>query len=173
MTFVFQYGSNLDTHRLNGRDRLQGDARVVGTAVTQDDYEFVFDIWNKAGHAAADLVAGSGRKIWGVIYEIPDYLICRDTARAKGRKSLDAIEGEDANYARITIQLNWPDGRRVEQTVITYIGKARRAGIKTTSDYVSHILRGLAEHNLPRDYADYVMDRIHANNPELEIPATQ
>lgn len=142
---------------------------MVGEAVTQDDYEFEFDIWSEAdgGRAAADIVAGNGRKIWGVIYEIPDYLIRRETAKAKQRKSLDAIEGEGGNYERVVIKLQWADGRPVAEQVITYIGKARRSGIKTTQDYVNHILTGLAEHDFPAEYVSYVKSRILANNPSM------
>jgi hypothetical protein len=169
VALVFQYGSNLDAERLNGLSRLRGDARVIGKAVTQDDYEFVFDIWSESegGHAAADIVSGSGRRIWGVIYEVPDYLMSRKMANAKGRKSFDEVEGEGSNYERTQIRLNWPDGRPVAKPVITYIGKNRRTGIKTTAEYVRHILKGLAEHRLPRDYEEYVRNRILENNPEL------
>lgn len=169
MALVFQYGSNLDTDRLNGPDRLRGDAKKVGIAVTQEDFEFKFDIWSTAGggRAAADIVPGTGRKIWGVVYEIPDFLIRRDTARARGRKSLDAIEGEGRNYERTTIDLNWSDGQPVLDPVITYLGKDRRTGIKTSQDYVNHILKGARDHDLPEDYIAYVKRRISDNNPAL------
>jgi cation transport regulator ChaC len=154
MAFIFQYGSNLDSTRLNSPTRLQGDAQVVGKAVTQDDYELTFDIWSisEGGRAAADIISGRGIKIWGVIYEIPDFLIRRETAKAKQRKSLDAIEGEGSNYERTSIKLNWSDGRSVVETVITYIGKAHQPDIKTNQQYVDHILRGIKEHDLPPNY---------------------
>jgi cation transport regulator ChaC len=170
MALVFQYGSNLDSARLNGPTRLQGDARVLSKAVTQDDFEFVFDIWStsEGGRAAADIISGRGQKIWGVIYDIPDYLIKRSTAQARQRKALDAIEGEGTNYKRIPIGLNWPDGRSVAEPVITYIGNARQPAIKTNQQYVNHILRGVKEHGLPADYVSYVKQRIKSNNPELD-----
>jgi hypothetical protein len=171
---MFQYGSNLDAERLNGPTRLQGDARVVGKAVTQDDFEFEFDIWSTAegGRAAADIIPSRGRKIWGVIYKIPDYLIRRETAKVKQRKSLDAIEGEGSNYERVPIKLNWPDGRPVPGPVITYIGKARDPKIKTNQLYVNHIFKGLEDHGFPPDYVSYVKSKIASNNPTLTIPLT-
>jgi hypothetical protein len=88
MALVFQYGSNARSERLNANDRLCGDARPVGIAHTQDYYELDFTVWSKKNKcAAADIVPGSGRKIWGVLYEIPDYLIRRETSGK--RKSLD------------------------------------------------------------------------------------
>src|SRR6266545_4263178 len=97
----------MSSARLNSETRLKGDAREVGVAFTQDDYELVFDIWStsEGGRAAADLIEGSGRKIWGVVYEIPDYLIRRETASARQRKSLDAIEGQGSNYQLVEIKL--------------------------------------------------------------------
>jgi hypothetical protein len=167
MAFIFQYGSNLSTARLNHPARLQGDARLVGKAVTDDDYEFEFDIWSagEGGRAASDIVAGHGRKIWGVVYEIPDYLIKRETA--KPRKSLDAIEGEGSNYERNPVKLNWANGCPVAEPVITYTGKARKTDIKTNQEYADYILRGLAELAFPADYVAYIKAKILANNPTL------
>ena len=98
MALVFQYGSNLSSERINSDSRLKGDARPVGIAYTEDDFELDFSVWSKGNNcAAADIIPGAGRKIWGVIYEIPDYLIERTSAKERDRKSLDAIEGVDFN----------------------------------------------------------------------------
>jgi cation transport regulator ChaC len=166
MAYVFQYGSNLSTERLNSPTRLRGDARVVGVARTVENYELSFDIWSKGGGcAAADLVEGAGRQIWGVIYEVPDHLIRRDSA--KPRKSLDAIEGEGANYRRVEVQVRWGDGREVVRPVLTYLGLDRKQGIKTSLEYVQHIFAGVRQHNFPGEYVQYVRERVLANNPDL------
>lgn len=166
MTLVFQYGSNLSSQRLNGEDRLRGDARVCAVAQTINDYELIFDIWSRInGWAAADILEGRGRKIWGVIYEIPDFLIRRETAGA--RKSLDAIEGEGSNYQRTEISLNDCNGKLIAGPVITYIGQDRRERITTTADYVKHIITGMREHSLPEEYQRYVFSRIRENNLSL------
>jgi hypothetical protein len=169
MSFVFQYGSNLSSARLNSATRLNGEARVVGIALTHENHEFEFDIWSRAdgGRAASDIVAGRGRKIWGVIYEIPDHLIRRETSGTC--TSLDAIEGEGTNYDRVAIKLDWPDGRPVADSVITYVGKARQQGITTTWGYVQHIIYGLCEHDMEPEYRKYVIDRILLNNPDLRV----
>jgi hypothetical protein len=169
MAYVFQYGSNLSTERLDHADRLRGDAKVVGKAVTQAAFKFVFDIWSIAdgGRAACDIISGSGRPIWGVVYNIPDFLIERSAAKACDRKSLDAIEGEGSNYERVPIKLNHPNGSPVVEQVITYVGKTRKPGIQTTWDYVRYILLGLKEHDMPLEYRTYVTSQILANNPAL------
>jgi len=38
MALVFQYGSNCLESQINGKDRLCGDAKFVGTAETVDDF---------------------------------------------------------------------------------------------------------------------------------------
>ena len=55
--------------------------------------------------AAADIVQKPGAKAWGVLYEVPEYLIYRELAFARSRKSLDEIEGEGGNYERKEIMV--------------------------------------------------------------------
>src|SRR5438045_3551831 len=92
MALVFQYGSNTSSGRLNSDDRLRGDARDLGLVRTQASFELHFDVWSETNKcAAADIREDSVRQIFGVLYEIPDYLMSRTTSGA--RKSLDEIEG--------------------------------------------------------------------------------
>jgi gamma-glutamylcyclotransferase (GGCT)/AIG2-like uncharacterized protein YtfP len=166
MALVFQYGSNLSTERLNGPRRLRGDAHVDRPAITEEDFEFRFDIPSR-GYAASNIVRSSGRKIWGVVYKIPDYLIRRETARACNRRSLDAIEGQGENYDRVEIKVRWPDGSEPTAPVITYLGCNSKSDIKPSSEYVAHILKGLKEHKLPEEYVRYVRERILQSNAQL------
>ncbi len=168
MALVFQYGSNTDTERLNSPDRLRGDARTVGIAYTDDDYELDFTVWSKCNKcAAADIVPGSGRTIWGVLYDIPDCLIRRETF--VGRKSLNEIEGESTNYRKIGIALRYQNGLPVEGNPITYVVKNRKKGLQTSFEYGRHIVIGLRAHNnIPNEYVEYVKTRIIANNPALK-----
>jgi hypothetical protein len=94
MALVFQYGSNTSSKRINSANRLRGDAISLGLACTVEDFQFDFTVWSTTNNcAAADIIKGSGRKLWGVLYEIPDYLIRRDTAgsRCSHREILDQI----------------------------------------------------------------------------------
>src|SRR5688572_21902663 len=80
---IFQYGSNMSTARLNSLDRLQGDARPIGIAYTDENYDLLFDIWSTSNNcAAADIVTGE-KKIWGVVYEIPQWLIRREPSQLR------------------------------------------------------------------------------------------
>lgn len=83
---VFQYGSNCSDAQINGTERLKGEASFVTKAETVDDYELAFDVLSKNRDcAAADIVGKPGGKVWGVLYEVPEYLIGRDTT-PYGRK---------------------------------------------------------------------------------------
>jgi hypothetical protein len=80
MMLVFQYGSNAWAERLNSADRLRGDARDLGLVSTESAFELSFDVWStKNDCAAANLRQSAGRQIWGVLYEVPEFLMGRDT----------------------------------------------------------------------------------------------
>jgi gamma-glutamylcyclotransferase (GGCT)/AIG2-like uncharacterized protein YtfP len=163
---VFQYGSNCLDSQINGKDRLKGDAKFISIAETVEDYELAFDVFSKGRHcAAADIVPRPGGKVWGALYEIPEYLIGRDTANARGRKSLDAIEGQGTNYERREIQVRKPDGQIV--TALTYTVITPQAGLKTDIEYVRYIVAGLRERSVPADYIEKVKRIAAANNPSL------
>lgn len=164
---IFQYGSNISTARLNARERLDGDATVISIVSTVHKFDIAFTVWsNSNGCAAADIVqSDTGRRIYGVLYEIPDYLIDRESARAVNRRSLDAIEGAGRNYERTEISVVLPDG--TEKTAITYVVRKRSTSLHTSKDYAQHIVDGLHEHKLPEEYRHYVVSKIEENNPSL------
>lgn len=168
MALVFQYGSNMSAARLNHANRLAGDAKAIGIARTVEPFELAFTVWSKTNAcAAADMIPSkTGRSVYGVVYEIPDFLLSRDTARKHNRKSLDAIEGEGTNYVRRAIDLFKADGLRL--SAMTYVVKERGTGLKTSLAYVKHILDGLKEHCIPEEYRQYVVSRIIDNNPDLQ-----
>ena len=167
MTLVFQYGSNMSVARLNHQDRLAGDAKVSCVAKTVKPFEFAFTVWSKTNDcAAADIVPSEGgRSIFGVVYELPDFLLSRLSAKSHNRKSMDAIEGEGTNYVRQTIELEGSDGSKFN--ALTYVVKDRKTGIKTSMQYVQHIFDGLREHGIPEEYRRYVESQVTANNPDL------
>lgn len=162
----FAYGSNMDSQRLNGDERLKGDARPLGLMCTQEQFELEFTVRSVTNEcAAATLASGSGRTIWGVLYEVPDWLILRETS--SNRKSLDEIEGEGKNYTRVGIKLDYPNGSPIAEQAITYLAKQPTTGQQTSHDYVHHIICGLREHKAPEEYVGYVKERITTNNPAL------
>jgi hypothetical protein len=165
---VFQYGSNCSENEINSERRLRGDARFLDIALTVDDYELAFDVYSKGrGCAASDIVRKEGGKVWGALYDIPDHLIDRDTARPLGRVSFDAIEGEGTNYRRETIKVRRPDCSEV--SALTYVVRSPVAGLKTNIAYVGHIVSGLRQRKVPDGYIAKVKALATANNPEIAL----
>ena len=166
MAIVFQYGSNCLDSEINGEERLCGDAQFLDIAETLQDFELAFDVLSKARKcAAADIVRKPGSKVWGVLYEVPDDLIDRKTAKACGRKSFDAIEGEGINYKREIIEVRRPDGQIV--SALTYTVADPKPGLKTSEKYVGYIVAGLRKRGVSEQYIAVVKAIAVANNPEI------
>ena len=157
----------MSTQRLNGQDRLAGGAKVIGVVQTVEPYELAFTVWSKSNNcAAADIAANpEGRTLYGVLYDIPDALIYRSTAKDIGRRTLDVIEGEGKTYVRKNILVRQDNGSEVQS--LTYVAKNRDLSVKTDESYVSHILTGIDEHSLPIEYRKYVLQQVILNNPNL------
>lgn len=168
MAIVFQYGSNCSESEINSDNRLCGDARFVDIAETLEDFELAFDVQSTGrGCAAADIVRKPGAKVWGVLYEIPDWLIDRKSAKARRRKSFDEIEGEGTNYEREMIEVRRRDSKIV--SALTYTVKCPKAGLRTNIEYVRHIIRGLRERGVPNTYIRKVKAIAAANNPDIAV----
>ena len=106
-----------------------------------------------------------GNKAWGALYEVPDFLIERKTAAAQNRKSLDAIEGEGANYKRETLAVRRNDGPTV--TALTYLVQNPKPDLQTSLEYVRYIVEGLRERGVREDYIEHVKKLAQANNPAI------
>jgi hypothetical protein len=55
----------------------------------------------------------------------------------------------------------------VEGIVVTYVIREPGATRPTSPEYADHILNGLREHDAPKEYRDYVKERIRLSNPSL------
>lgn len=165
MALVFQYGSNTSAARLNGHDRLNGMASVFGLARTAANYELRFEVWSVTNNcAAANIRPGGQRPVWGVLYDVPDHLIRRNTAGSA--RSLDAIEGECQNYRREEIDVIGPGCDRAVRA-LTYVAKNPKDGIRTSFDYAACIIKGLREHDAPAEYIQHVKSVVAVNNPVI------
>lgn len=166
MAVVFQYGSNISEERINSSTRLNGKAKKIGIANTLENFEFDFTVWSQKNNCAtADLIPNFGRKIFGVLYSIPDDSVYRELC-PKGEICLDQIEGEGKTYIRQVIKVaNIEDNKIVE--AVTYFVKKREFGLLTSLDYVTHILDGMKRNKIPNEYIEYVISRIKSNNPNI------
>jgi gamma-glutamylcyclotransferase (GGCT)/AIG2-like uncharacterized protein YtfP len=146
MPLVFQYGSNCDAGRL--RDRID-EFDDLGRALTIDEYEIAFDVYsNKNACAAADLVMAphSDLHAWGVLYEMPDEGVAR----------LQKIEGRKYEKRRIRVQNKV--GEHVNAITFLVMDRHRQRNLWTGEEYVRHIVTGLRNHNVHRDYVQHVID---------------
>ncbi len=168
MALVFQYGSNTSIQRLNSKARLDGSAKFIGIVYTADKFELDFTVYSDYNKcAAADIVPKEeGRNIWGILYDIPEERIYRE--KSIGLTTLDDVEGEGSLYIRKLINVKYPNGDLLDEPVITYVVKNKKNGLKTSLEYVSHILKGLKSNSIPNEYIEYVKSRIIINNPALK-----
>lgn len=166
MALVFQYGSNCSESQIHGKDRLCGDAMFIDIAETVDDFRLAFDVWSTGRYcAASDIVDSPGSKVWGVLYEVPDFLLERKSAAAQNRKSLDAIEGEGTNYKRETIAVRQNSGPIVK--ALTYRVRNPKPNLQTSLEYVEHIIEGLRERGVREAYINQVKKAAATNNPAI------
>ena len=136
-------------------------------AYTAELHELGFRVWSRQNRcAAADLEPGHGRHCWGVIYDIPEHRVRRQSG--PGVITLDEIESEGQAYDRVSIDLCWSDGGKVRAPVQTYLVRQRVSGLRTAAHYARHLVRGLLEHGAPPDYLEYVRARIKDSNPRLD-----
>lgn len=154
MPLVFQYGSNCTAARLNGPRRLNNHADDRGRGQTVEDYDIAFDVYSRTnGCAASDLIPSPGRKVWGVLYEIPEDFI--RGRRPDGKKTLEQIEGP--HYEETTIRVRSQAGEELEATTFLVKPHQRRIGLWTSAAYVSWIIYGLRDHGVPEDYIQHVL----------------
>lgn len=173
MPLVFQYGSNCDAARLNAPERLAGDAHDARRAETIEEFEIAFDVWSQTNGCAASnlvLIPGSGRRAWGVLFEIPSSLIWG--RRTDGRKTLAQIEG--SRYEERLIRVRNADGKGVEVTTFLVKPYEQQSGLWTSFDYVQHIVNGLRTHEAPEEYVQRVIDiAIQTNTRATQTVAEQ
>lgn len=113
------------------------------------------------------MVPSPGNKVWGALYEVPDFLIERKPAEAQVRKSLDAIEGEGASYRCEAIAVRRKNGSVA--TEITCRVRNPVQGPRTRLKYAGYIIKGLRERGVCEDYIDGVKKLAQARIPAITV----
>lgn len=165
MTIVFQYGSNCLEKEMNSTKRFNGAAKFIGIAKTIENYTLTFDVNSKKrGCAASDIIKSGNRPVWGVLYYIPNELMCRETTH--NLISFDKIEDEGRNYRRHWLPVVCPDGEQL--IALTYVvKKPKKPKKKTSLEYVTMIIKGLREHKVSEMYINEVKTIIAKHSPRL------
>jgi gamma-glutamylcyclotransferase (GGCT)/AIG2-like uncharacterized protein YtfP len=133
----FAYGSNMSLSRLR---RRVPSAERVGTFVL-DRHTLRFHKIGKDGTAKCDAYyTGGPEKIYGVVFEIDP----------TEKKALDRVEGLGQGYEEKTVDLQNDCGESIQAK--TYYATKLDPKLKPLSWYVSHVLIGAREADLPAHY---------------------
>jgi cation transport regulator ChaC len=162
-TLLFQYGSNCDSQRLNSVERLDGAATDPILVETVDEYGLAFNVWSTGNKcAASNLVPmpGTGRHVWGILYQVPTDRIRGQ--HPEGKKTMTQIEGK--RYDERLIKVRTASGEIRDAITFIVRQEAQQDGLWTSSTYTKHIVDGLRAHNAPPEYIDHVIEIALATN---------
>jgi len=119
----------------------------------------------------SEAISHRGRKIYGVLYDIPDDRVFRNSQ--VDWQLLDDIEDEGGTHQRREIQvvlIGVPSGYEDKPiSALSYCAKKPEPFLKTELHYVIHLLEGLREFSAPPEYIDYVKFRIIRTTPKLAL----
>jgi AIG2-like family len=103
------------------------------------------------------------------LYEIPrEFVFGRRTDK---RKTLEQIEGPKYQPVRIDLRL----GNGVKHEALTFVVRAndKQQGLRTSIEYLGHIVRGLREQGVCEEYIATVKGIAIASNPAIRDAAQQ
>jgi hypothetical protein len=164
MPLAFQYGSNCSAERLNSAERLEGKATSLTVARTVDPYHINFAVYSSKNRCAAATLQpspGSTETAWGVLYEIP---LDRLFGWGKNKMTLQRIEGGQYKALEIPVETK----NLIVVTAWTFVAKENVPGLKTSPEYVAHIIKGLREHGVADEYLQSIIHRAIDNNSDEE-----
>jgi gamma-glutamylcyclotransferase (GGCT)/AIG2-like uncharacterized protein YtfP len=138
----FAYGSNLspaEMRRMGPAASLLGRARL-------DDHRLAFTRRSpRRGGGVADVVPGSGLRVWGALYEVDDRCLER----------LDRKEGHPKAYVREEVSVRSRGGDH--HRAITYmVARKEEHEITPTPEYLALILSGARACRLPAGYIRFL-----------------
>jgi gamma-glutamylcyclotransferase (GGCT)/AIG2-like uncharacterized protein YtfP len=138
--FVFCYGSNMMTKRL--QSRIQ-PIKKIGVAELSG-YKFTFNKKSKDGSVKANLLKGTTTdKVWGVVFEIKN----------SQKYILDKIEGKGKGYKDRKVIVTFGDG--TQKTAYAYISSDNKfwdSSLFPYDWYKEYVVKGANEHGLPNPY---------------------
>jgi len=163
MAFVFLYGPDSCSSRINSQKFLDGAAEVIDKARTVEEYDIVFDVYNESNKCAGvNITLTEGRKVWGVVYKIPDELL-KDRDDINGQITLPQIKGK--RYYKKNILVEKSSGEIIKAVTFPAREPYRYStAIATTSEYLYWIIAGLKEHKVPPEYIEHVREKAIENN---------
>ena len=145
--YLFSYGSNMTTSRLEGRGIKPVAVAGVGFL---ENWRISFNKVSKKnpGTGFANISPFWGSRVFGVIFGIKDEDI----------KTLDRFEGYPTHYQRTVLRVNWAPDPTAVYDCVTYIANPEWTSdmpLRVTDEYATHVRNGLNEH-VKKYSADYV-----------------
>jgi len=134
--WYFAYASNMSRTQVEQRAGALGEEKVARL----DNYELNFDKVTRGGTGSANIVPADGQTVWGVLYRLSEPQL----------RTLDRFEGVPEHYRRSEVNVTDAEGNKVGAQV--YLARKVRKGLKPDRHYLSRIIQGAEEHNLPADY---------------------
>lgn len=135
--WYFAYGANMDAQ---GLARRVGRNVLEGKRACLEGYRLVFN--QRGGYAS--VVPHPSDKVWGVLYRLTETELSR----------LDQYEGVPECYGRQKVWVTTENGERVRAYV--YIGKENLENVWPKQTYLSELLRGARQHQLPQEYIQFL-----------------
>ena len=135
----FAYGSNMDD--LQMRDRCP-DSPLVGIAVLKG-YRVGFTYYSsRRNGGVADIIPDTESSVWGLVYKMV----------ATDLDTLDSLEGKGIAYDRMTVPVQFLDGRTVDAEVYYVINKQQH--VEPTEEYLSLLQKAARKHKFPETYIE-------------------
>jgi gamma-glutamylcyclotransferase len=136
--YLFSYGSNMTTIRLEGRGIKP--VAIAGAGFL-DNWSISFNKASKKNPEMgfANISPFWGSRVFGVIFGIKDEDLLR----------LDKFEGYPTHYQRTVLRVNWAPDPSAVYDCITYIASPEwtaTRSLRVSEEYAGHVMRGLNEH---------------------------
>jgi len=148
----FAYGSNLMVDRM----RERGAEFVSARPAVLRDHRLTFDKPARDGSARANVTRALGGRVWGVLYEV-------------SRDGLEALRLFESGYdlVEVLVECTRVDGGVEVLPARTFMVLSdRRTDAPPARSYLSTILEGIRQHDLPEPARDDVERAARRKKPD-------
>lgn len=136
--FYFAYGSNMKKTRLQNRVGVLVDRGMV----TLKNYSLLFNKQSVDKSGKANIKVVEGKNIFGVLYELSE-------------EQLNILDNDEKGYKRTLVKIIIDDNELEVQTYIALEDKINN-DLLPTEEYLSYIINGARDHNLPEEYQSFL-----------------
>ncbi|WP_448549382.1 gamma-glutamylcyclotransferase family protein [Thalassotalea fusca] len=153
--YYFAYGSNMSLARIQARIEavpVKGFFQLPG-------HSLIFNKVGKDGSAKANIMPHSTHNVFGRLYQLSD----------EDKSTLDAIEGSGYTCQRVSVKNN--SGELIQ--AYCYIAININRAMRPFDWYLTHILQGAIEADLPSDYVSYLSLINTVEDPNMQRKSSE